>query len=323
MTKDEFNRMWNSWDINQRIDWLKFTHQEGQTDKVVRDYVKQQYGSMAAYLDNKEVGPILMRAGREGWTPERLAATIQNTKWWKTHAASEREWELLKKTDKATAKQKIDQAKASINALLAREGVTGQLSDSRISALAEKILKSGADPSMVPKMVLAEIRYNPTHPVGLMGERMATFQKRARDYAINLGDETAFDWAKRVAMGDAEEGGFDEYARQAAERRFSRNATILEQLKEGYTVREVLDDPIQEVARLMEVDPDSVDLSRTEWSPIAEFADDQGNVRAMTAAEAGRWARTQTGWQTTANANDTESKFAQFLGEKMGKVAAA
>lgn len=71
--------------------------------------IQQRFPQLAMFLRIPEVGGILRDAVNEGWPPEKLAARVQNTEWWRTTPARTRAWMGLQAVDPATTQRQVDE----------------------------------------------------------------------------------------------------------------------------------------------------------------------------------------------------------------------
>jgi hypothetical protein len=313
---------WDAWDLNTRLriwagyfgsvspDWQK---------AIVRDWVTSHYGAMATYLDDPEIGPLLMNAATQGWDELTFNAALANTNWYKTTTGSQREWDLLSRTDPASATQKVDQLKAQIATLLSQEGLTDQFTDARITALATQLLRNGASADQIPKAVIAEVQYAPTVPVGKLGDTMNTVATKADQFLVPVSDQARFDWAKKIESGQATQEGLDEYLRQQALAQYGNNTSIVDGINRGQTVRTMIDPQVQTMAQWLEVDPESINLLDPKWAGILNYQD--GNVtRLANTGEASRLVKGTSDYRQTAGANREAATMAQQLAKALGNA---
>lgn len=94
------------------------------TDEEIRAEIRRRYGPLAAFLDQPEVGPILMRAIREGRDLAWVQGQLYQTNWWQTTTEATRQWDAQANLDPATAGRRYDQAKVEINKFASRQGIT-------------------------------------------------------------------------------------------------------------------------------------------------------------------------------------------------------
>jgi len=313
----DFIRTWNGMTLDQRIAWLRYVGTPWEEDNVVRDWVRTQYGAMGAYLDHPEIGPILLRSAKEGWSPERLQATIGQTTFWKTTTDAQRQYDLLEKSDPATAAKSVDQMAVQINTLLAQEGATGQLTEARVRELATQLIRNGAPQDQVPTAVLAEVSFvsSPMQPVGRLGTRMSEVKSKADQYLIPVSDQAAFDWAKQIETGQSGVEAFDEYAKQIAKAQYGWMA---ERIDAGSTVRMIADPIIQTLSQEWGVSGAS--LTAQDLAPTLAY-DDGNTTRVMNMSDAVKYARQDDRyWVDNAKGEAEAARFVQQLASQFGKA---
>lgn len=317
---DEFARNYNAADINTRIAMLKWIQRPDLVDKAVSAWANETYGYMGGALQNGEIKRLLKQAGTEGWSEARIKTALMNTKYWKSHTAAQRNWDQLSSTDPKTAKQMVADARGNVTALAARLGIT--ISSARLSSLAQKIASEGiTDAGQIQRMVAAEAQFTGGNlSPGDISAGVSQIKARASDYGVMMSDQAAFDWAQRLAAGTATQDGVNEFLLEQSKARFASNKMIQDALARGQTVRDALDPQIAQVADLLEIDPDTIRLTDSRWSPILEKTDGP-DVRVMTQSEAAQYARSLPEWNKTANAQASAATFAERLAQTFGKVA--
>lgn len=108
------------------------------TPQQIKDEVARSYGYLAAFLSDKEIGPILTRAAMEDWDEAKLTGALTATTWWKTHSDATRQWDALNRLDPAKAKAQLDSQMSSLRQQAQDQGIilTGlQLHDMSVNAL--------------------------------------------------------------------------------------------------------------------------------------------------------------------------------------------
>lgn len=310
---------WDTWDLNQRLNaWRRHfgVVDPGWQTEIVKDFVRANYGALASYLDDPEVGPLLMQAATQGWTQTTFDARLAETNWYKTTTASQREWDLLSRSDPASAKQRVDQMSTQIRTLLSQQGVSEQFTDERVTELATQLIRNGAPAEQVPQAVLAEAQYQPTAPVGKLGQTQAQAKGLAQQYGLPLSDQAAFDWAKKIATGQTTEDGLQTYLRETAKGRY---ASLAAQLDQGFTVKQLLDPQIQMISQTLEVDPERIDITDPKYAAILDVPD-QGGTRVMTLSETAKWAKGTSDYRNTTTAKNAAGELAQTLAQTFGRA---
>lgn len=322
MTPDDFLRWYNAQDIEGRLAWHRMANHgtipQALVDQVVEQFIVEHYGAMATYLDDPELGPLLRESAKGGWTPEMFNAKLTNTTWWQTHTAAQRQWDMDLANDPKEGASKIAAMEANIRSMVSAEGVSGQFTDTRITALATQFLRDGVAQDTLPRAILAEVQFNPAVPLGTLGARQSTLAARARnDWMIPLSDQGAFEWAKSIEMGNATADGADEYFRQIAMGQYQH---LADRLSEGQTVRTLLDPYIQQTAGLLERGPNELDFLDPKLQPILDSTID-GDRRMMSLSEAGRYIRGTDEFAATQQGFQMGASLAEGLLQKMGKTS--
>ena len=326
MTPQEFQAAWATWDINQRYDWMRFAAQlqgrqvtQAELDTVRTDWVAQHFGALSAYLDHPELGPILNQAADQGWTPERLQVAISQTQWWKTHDASQRQFEELQRTDPAEAADKVSKQEQQIRTLLAQEGAT--LSDARITALATAQVANGVATNDVPRQVLAEIQYDPNRASGALTSQQQSVKARSEgDWLLPMSDEAAFSWAKQIEMGQATQAGVDAYMKNVAMATYGQNDNIKTALEQGSTMKVIMDPYTQAASQLLEKSPAEINWMDPTLQRVINHQDTNG-TRMMSIPEAQTYLRQTDEFAHTQQANQGVAELQQGIAQKMGMVA--
>lgn len=316
----EFNALWATWTLDQRLAFMYAFAPPGtwQPEGIVIDYIRENYGAAAAYVEHPEIGPLLRRAASEGWAAQRLDAAIEQTTFWKTTTDAQRQYDLLTKKDPASASKAVDQMVSTINTLLSNEGVEGQLSETRVRELATTLVRNGAGQDVIPKTVLAEVTYqtSPFQPVGRLGAQMSAVKQKADQYLIPVSDQSAFDWAKQIETGQAGPEAFDEYAKQIAKANYG---WLADRIDAGATVRQLLDPQIQTLSQLWGQDPESLKVQ--DLAPVLEHYDGQ-QYRTMTLSETQKYARSDDRfWVDNVQGEAEAAKFVQGIAQQFGKAA--
>ena len=108
------------------------------TPQQIKEEVARSYGYLAAFLNDREIGPILTRAAIEDWDEARLTGALTATNWWKKNSDATRQWDALNKIDPAKAKSQVAQMSATLADQADEAGLilTGlQLHDMAVNAL--------------------------------------------------------------------------------------------------------------------------------------------------------------------------------------------
>ena len=290
---------------------------------VIVQTVRELYGpAMAAYLNHPEIGPILAQAGREQWDEHRLWGALEQTAWYRTLGESARQWEQLVLTDPGTADQRRRQRAGEVRDLVQRTRAGAQSIDAAtFNRIVDDSLRYGWDEGQLNDMIVSLTRFDPNNaePGGDMGTQMARVKQLAAQFLIRLGDEEAFNYARRIALGELAEDGMVATFRNQAKSRFATTelAALIDQ---GVTPADFFAEHRRVLAQELEMGVEEIDLTNhAKWGQILQVTDDQGKVRPMTTGETARWARSLDEWGTTEAAEAKTHAVFQALAVGLGK----
>lgn len=319
-----FAETWAGWDVDQRLAWIRFSTHVAPTPiqvaMVVKEWAQQHFGALAAFLDVPEVGSIITQAATGGWTAERLQVALADTNWWKTTTASQRQWDARVATDPATAQAEVTAMADNIRTLLEQEGVGSQYTEARITELATLALRNGAQGDDVPKLVLADVAYNPTQPAGKLGARITSLQQMAYEYGLPLDGQSAFETAKKIETGQMTAEGAQDLFKIQAKAAYGTDPNLASQIDAGFTLRQVLAPQIQTAAQLLGVDPTTIDFRDPKWAGILAYNPGTGPTRVANANETAKIVRSSDEWATSQNGQQAAASFAEQLAKTFGSV---
>lgn len=282
--------------------------------------VMANYGYLAGYLNEPEIGPLLREAAQKGWSKDILQGRVYQTQWWHVHAAGQRDLATLQSTDPAEYQQKLD-AKVTELQIMAQAGGAYFSDPQQLKDLALSIL---GDPSLsqstVQYMVFAHAAYTGQQVGGTLGNTMAGVKALASQYYVPISDEAAFNWSKRIAQGASTQDGLEAYMRNQA---LSKYSQFTDEINAGSTLKDLFDPYVQQTAKLLDVSPDMVRLDDPKWAQMIDTKDPStGKPRAMTLSEASEFVKRSDDYDKTQPALDAAAKFGETLGETFGVVKA-
>lgn len=306
------NVLKNGWSGSQiREQMLKLVPQRGMTQAI-----GAQYGYLAAFVSHPEVGPLLDRGAREGWTQQRLEAELQKTNWWKTTSDAQRRFSAAQQQDPETARQAVAQRQSEL--LVTAQGMGVRMEPDRLRQIAEDSLRFGWDDSQVRRSIAAEYDYNGAE-FGQAGQTARQFKQLASDYLVPMSDQTMEKWVEDVVAGNVDEEGFRSYLTEQAKSLFPSLSGAIDR---GVTVRQYADPYVQIAARELEMNPESIDLNSPKWRNMLDQVDPKtGERTSMTLSQAQRYLRTQPEWQMTRGANESAAALTENILRTFGAVA--
>lgn len=280
---------------------------------------KEQYGGYYAIVESvPELKTLLLSAVEKGWSDSKFDYELKQTNWWKSTTDSARKWDLGKQSDPATAQQQIDTRAATIREKGLEMGV--RFDDAALGRLAEASLRGAWSEELLQSAIGAEAVKTTAGVSGLrQGFVGQTLKQTASNYGVTLSDQTFNNWVEKIALGQETQESFQNYALQTAKTLYPG---IAAQLDSGRTFQDVTDPFRQTAARILEINPETVDFSDPKWAKAITFTTDKGEQRPMNYNEWGDYLR-QTrsfGYEFTSDARSRAYEVANQLANMFGKV---
>lgn len=263
--------------------------------------VRARFPAYAMYLADPELGPILRSAALENWDALRLQSAVQNTTWWHRTSTQQRAWDNIVATDPASAQAQEEKQLLAVAQQFSQIGYTPD--PATLSKIVKDSLRNGWDANQITQAIMATL---PDTAAGLSpGDIQATMSQlkmSASDYFMPLGDDTAYDWAKRITAGTLTQPAANEMLRGWAKANY---AWLAPQIDQGITVKDYFAPMQQAIANIMGQGADSIDLMNDPyWSQITRVSDGNGLTRAPNIADAQRLARNNPAYAGTVDATN-------------------
>lgn len=262
------------------------------SDEEVKAYIRSHYGTLAGFIDDPEIGHILMDNARSGGSTQQLLGQLQNTNWYRSRNQAERAWAQLGIDDPGEVTKQTGQRVMEIQQAAGQLGVT--LTAAQVQALATESLSSGWSTDQLRNQIIGNIDWTGG---GTMGQLQATKQSMkdlGRHYFANIDDQQAQKWALAISSGTLTEDGVRATLQAQADARW----TYLK----GTAPADYFA-PVQgAIANELEMPSGAIDLMDRKWSSILERRNDKGEIVPATISEARITARQQPEWVKTDSA---------------------
>jgi hypothetical protein len=279
--------------------------------------VAGKYGYLAGFLNHPEIGPLLRQAATSGWTKETLQGALFKTQWWQANAAGWREFDVLLTSDYMEANRRIHHKAVELATLASQEGVA--VDWKQLTDLAELTLRMPMmSEAEMRQHLFAGARWSGATPQGRMGAAMYAMKGRAAEYLVPMADNTTFEWAKKIAQGLITPEAVEVFLRDTAKSRWSQ---FSDQIDRGLSVRQIVDPYIQQTANLLEVAPETIDITNPKYMAMIEQKDaDTGQASAMSLTDAATYIRRTEEYGNTQQARAGAAAFGENLLRTMGEV---
>lgn len=278
---------------------------------------REQFGAYYEVVKNiPEVMKIIERDMTVGLSDAQFQAELEKTTWWRTTTASARAWEEDKARDPATVQTRIDNQLATLRNQSLTLGL--RLRDDVLAKLAEDSLRFGWSATVINNTLGAEALRSSGGVSDLRrGYIGQTIRATAGSYGVPLSDVTFNEWVGKIATGQENEASFQAFALDIAKNLYPSLAPALDK---GVSFRAITDPYRQSAARILEINPESVDFADPKWAQAFTFRDEKGNQTMMTYGEWNDYLRTTPsfGYEYTDGAKERAFTVVNRLGELFG-----
>ena len=265
----------------------------------------EQYGFVSSFLNsNKELKKLFEQAVSGNWSADKFQAKLRNTKWWKTHSKDEREYLLKLKSDPATAKQEVTQARTKITQLANQMGmIMTSSSKKRIETAVYNMVAKGWDESQIRNYLGQYVYFTGENLQGEGGEAIMEMREYAYSMGVKLSDGWYTDRARNMVRGMATIQDYKSEILNKAKAAFPQwNA----QLEAGQTVADIASPYLQSMAEILELPPGSVNLFDTTIKKALNYT----NPGTLSKEAKPLWQfenelRNDPRWKKTKNAQDS------------------
>jgi hypothetical protein len=281
----------------------------------VEQYQREHFGNMLWVKNDPELRGLLERAAREEWTPERFRSEFENSNWWNTKSGPVRKFIERQNTDAETLNSEID-TKAK-NMLATAQSLGIPLTYADLVPLATDAIRFGWDDLTIRQNIIGKVTFDPNQAGGL-----GAFQTQAKNigkkYLINITDQEAFEYSKKLFTGEATEASIAADMQQRSKSAYPSIANLIES---GTVPLDYFNTHINTVANLLEVDPSSIDLTDANYMGIISHTDDKGNVRPLSVPETITFVKQKDEYWKTGNSAKEVTSVLGTLGDMFGRTA--
>lgn len=136
---------------------------------------------------------------------------------------------------------------------------------------------------------------------GVLGEAQDRLKALARAYGVDMGESWYAAATKQVGKGTAVEDFLDEIKQTA----IGRYPGLADRINKGSNVAQIASPYIQSKARILEIDPDTIDLDDMDIQQAIGFKDEKGAYSTKPLWQYETDLRRKPEWQYTKNAKDS------------------
>jgi hypothetical protein len=273
--------------------------------KLTDKELAEQYGFVSGLMNsNPELKNLFNQAVSGGWTAQKFQAELRDTKWWKTHSQSERDFLVMKYGDPATADQKLAQARTKVSQMAKQLGLTGPAaSGANMSSYAYLMAAKGYDEAQIRYLMGQKITMGTGGWGGEAGQAANELQSYAYSMGINWSTSRLQPYLRNIVAGTStvqEVKGLMAKEAKAAFPQWSK------QIDGGQTVADIASPYMQSMSQILELPQGSVNL----FDPTVRSALAYKNPTTLQSEPEPLWAfenklRSDPRWRKTQNAQNS------------------
>lgn len=276
--------------------------------KVPRKSAKEtaeDYGFVVGLLNsNPELKKLFKRALSKGWTPDKFQAELRDTKWWKTHGQTERDYLVKRFGDPATARQDYNQAYVRVRQLANAMGLRETPGNKkRLSTWAYNMAAKGWNESTLRNEIGKYVYFNNDTWQGEGGETQERLRSAAYSMGVKMSSQWYADKTRNVLRGLGTTQDYEDEIRRQAKALFPHWG---KQIDAGQTVLDLASPYMQSMAQILELPGGSLNLFDPTIKKALTYKDPQSGkntVKPLWQFE--NELRNDPRWRKTTNAQNS------------------
>ena len=261
-----------------------------------------QYGfAMAVLNGNDELKALFQRAVAETYTPERFQAELRGTQWYQITAESRRKAQILQAADPQTYASDIEQLRVRVSMMAAEMGATVALSQGDLGGMVNEFFHYGYDDNQIRQTLSGLVQYTDGRLLGQAGQWETELRAYAQKQGITLSDPTIVSYVQSAVGGKTTINDAMTAIRTTAASAYPHLAA---RMAAGETVADIADPYRQTMAKLLEVNPESLTVADPTIRMALQSKDDKGQPVLRTLYDFENDLRKDKRWNKTKNAQD-------------------
>ena len=273
--------------------------------------------TLAFFNSNPELKSLLKQATDGGWTQGRFVAALQNTKWFRTSSESYRKYVALKSGDPASFNTQINEG--TFRVLNTAQQMGANVSPGWAKFIADTALKMGWGEDHLKRYLMTQLSTkNGNYTMGQAAALQSQYRSVVEDYGVNVSDTMIGQWVRAGVLGAQTPESVKNYVQQLAA---SKYVALADRIKGGETVRQIADPYIQSYGKLLELNPENLNIDDPLIQRALQSKDDKGKPATQTLYDFEQTLRNDPRWAETNNARDTMTSTANAVLKTFGVVS--
>lgn len=190
------------------------------------------------------------------WTAAKFIAMLRGTNWYKKNAESVRQYQLLKTSDPSTFAAR-SAARVSLLADQAAK-VGAVISSSQLKLMADHAMMFDWNDNQIADNLAGYVKATNGVYNGQAGTDVGNLKQTAWRNGVNISDAAINSFAQQIAAGTGSVGYYQQYIRNMAK---TTAPGYADQIDAGMDLYDVADPYRQSMAKILEINPNDIDLS--------------------------------------------------------------
>lgn len=279
------------------------------------------YGwSIALLNSDPDLRKVFRQAVKQGWSPGRFAAELQDEPWFKKHQAAWRINENQRLTDPAS--WQADKKAKSATLADAAAAMGAVLSPQQINQITKNAMAFGWNDAQQKNALSGYINEQKKGDLagqylGQAGEYTRQLRDLAKRNGYTIPKGTIDGWLGEISRGDST---VDDYAQMMRRSAGTSYPGFNDELMAGANLDDLASPYRDAMSRLLEVAPDQIDLNDLTLRKALSNRNDKGKPEPMALYDFEDKVRADTRWKYTDNANVEVMGQTMKVGRLFGKA---
>lgn len=256
----------------------------------------ERYGmSFAFFKSQPELMKLLNGAVADQWSADKFQAKLRNTRWWKKHADSVRQAQILQKTDPATYKAKMEAARVAARQMAVEVGAI--LPGRRVDELAKNMVWYGWEDAQVANFLGQHIKFFEKGTMGgVAGQAYKEMRQQAFELGVSVTDQSLKNNAQYLVRGLTSKQKIEASMREQAAGLYPAFA---EQIKAGASMNALAQPYVQVLAEELALPETDINIFSPKVKRALNRVDDRGEPAPMDLHDFTQMVRDDPRWRQT------------------------
>jgi peptidoglycan hydrolase-like protein with peptidoglycan-binding domain len=273
--------------------------------------------SQAVINSDPELKKLFAQATSQNWTPDHFVAKVRDTNWFKTHSDTARQALILQKADPATYNSRVQQSAAQIAQMARTFGAS--MTSAQLNQMASEAVMYGWTTDQLTPRVVAFLKAGTGFQyAGNAATYQTQYTNLAAQYGVQVSQPTMANWIKNTELGTVNQDSVKNYMVQQAS---SRYPALAQRLKEGETLQQIADPYIQSYSKILEVNPNTVNLNDNLIQQALQAKDDKGQPTTQSVWQFEQTLRQDPRYMKTQGAQDQAMQLGHKVLSDMGLLS--